>query len=173
MIGDEVLVPPAPGETLTLGAFTVRCRVCKCCPGSTPTYVVRDGHGELVAMAKTFRLLAHYRRWQLDPMTALTFRKDGEPVIRSEPPGWPVDDMNAWQKLCWYLARNDLALGDIAYPITRVHPDYVQKRKAPAQAKGPEPEPPPVAARVPTQKPRGPTLPRGPADDAGQFSLWE
>ncbi len=180
MIGDRLLVAPKPGEPLTLGAFTVECRVCTCCSEPKPRYFVRDAWGQVVAGGRSFRRLAHFRRWQLDPMVALRRTSDGEPVVEDEPAGWPVAEMNAWQKLGWYLARNDMQLGDTAEPIARRHPDCVSEAAVEVPGGRPPADVPPFTVSGPAKHPRQSSPPqpttapveRTAPDDEGQFSLF-
>ena len=154
------LVAPLAGETIAVGAFTVQHRVCRCCKDPKPMFIARAPSGEIVAMGRSFRGLAHWRRWQLDPVIAY-----------DKPWSWPEHEMNAWQKLCFYLARHDIELGDRPDPITRVHPECIRDDPSP----GPRSADPERgdAAIEPEPGTREPTLPRGAADVAGQFSLWE
>ena len=181
---DEILTPPGVGEVLDLGLEIVECRACSCCAPDTssggPRYYVYSGALELLAMGHSWRRLAHHRGWQLDPME-----------VWRHPQSWPESEMNPYQLATWHELRVHLDLGDTAEPIAAAPPICVVRR-----APKPEPgrardlllgpvtrKPKPVQGKrrkirpnLPPPKPDEPTLPplpRGHADQEGQFSLWK
>jgi len=119
-------------------------------------FYVRNADGELLAAGQSFRALAHWRRWQLDPV--IKFRWDWS---------WPDSDLNAFQLLVWSLARTDLSLGDIATPIPSIHPDCVRPAvELPAEPEPRRPAPPPRETYV------RPEFDPAPEDDPRQIAMF-
>lgn len=110
----DELPPPPAGHAYRLGDVTVEHRLCSCCPDPRPWFFVRDRDGVAQTMSSDWRLLCHYRRWQID--TAELARR---------PASWPESEMTAWQLLCWKIIRPQLAVDDApTFPaIPSVHPD--------------------------------------------------
>lgn len=90
--------PPAPGELLEIAGFTVTRELRS---SGAALYVVRL-RGALLAMGSGWVGLCHYRGWQLDPKIAL-----------ERPRSWPVERMNAWQRLQWYAVVRALDKGEL------------------------------------------------------------
>ena len=125
---DELLTAPDVGEVLDLGHELVECRKCPCCPedstSGAPRFYVYTSRLELVAMASSFRRLAHHRRWQMDPQEVWRY-----------PQSWPEEEMTIYQLAQWRELRVHLDLGDIADPVPAAHPLAVSRR-APRPAPG-------------------------------------